>query len=45
MTRKERARSALLNSIAALMADRAELDRQIEAHVAALAKLDPAKKC
>jgi len=40
MTEKERVRWALTNSLATLMGDRAELDRQIESHVQALAKLE-----
>src|SRR5262249_5144025 len=43
MTRKERARWALINSLATHIADRAELDKQIQAHVEALAKLNGVK--
>ena len=43
MTRKERITRAIANSLATHLADRAELDREIQAHVDALAKLSGVK--
>jgi hypothetical protein len=43
MTRKERARWALTNSLAIIIADRDEVDSEIRAHVEALAKLNGVK--